>query len=235
MMNQTNFSLEKVFNDLAVVSLQNYKDVFAALEDEDLELDAVTPKHIKIVLGAMAHPIDIIREKSAQLLLSCISVSDSVEESIEYILEMLIDRTNCSDLEDIQNTPEPMRPAPSQKPSMMIKLREESEEVRLLFCSIIKDLLDTLDDEYIIEYMNEYVNILRTLTMDPNTEIRKLTCKIWTSFLSQYKEVLINFSTIICRALLLPLTSKKSQIQISALKAIRELMFIGPFKQSVRE
>lgn len=48
---------------------------------------------------------------------------------LPYIISILGERVNCHDLEGIQNLPEIMRPPPSQKPQMLIKLVEPSEEV----------------------------------------------------------------------------------------------------------
>ena len=48
---------------------------------------------------------------------------------LPYIISILAERVNCHDLEGIANLPEVMRPPPSQKPQMLIKLIETSEEV----------------------------------------------------------------------------------------------------------
>ena len=48
---------------------------------------------------------------------------------LPYILSILSERVNCHDLEGILNLPEVMRPPPSQKPQVLIKLIEHSEEV----------------------------------------------------------------------------------------------------------
>ena len=48
---------------------------------------------------------------------------------LPYILSILSERVNCHDLEGFLNLPEVMRPPPSQKPQMLIKIIEHSEEV----------------------------------------------------------------------------------------------------------
>jgi len=48
---------------------------------------------------------------------------------LSYIIEVLVERTNCHDLEGILDLPEVMRPAPSQKPHIHAKLMEPTEEV----------------------------------------------------------------------------------------------------------
>ena len=232
-MNSVDSSMDKLFNSINNSNFSTQKPLLEQLLCPETDLTNLPGRHIKILLLKLSDPIDIIREKSAEVLLKCISESEAIEECLEHILQVLIERTNCEDLEDVSEVPQQMRPIPSQKPTIMVKLKETTEEIRMLFCPIVKDLLDTLDEEFIYENMSEFVNILRALTMDPSPEIRCQTCKIWASFLVDYRESLENFSSIICRALLLPLASKRSKIQIAALKAIKELLFIGPFKQSV--
>ena len=53
-----------------------------------------------------------------------ISRSANIRSFLPYIFAVLIDRTNCTDLEGIQNVPEKMRPAPGQKPQVIVKLLE---------------------------------------------------------------------------------------------------------------
>ena len=214
-------------------SLSTRKTGYACLLSSTQSLQYLKPKHIKCLLVKMTDPTDTIRELATQTLLKAISESESIEDCLEHILHLLIDRTNCADLEDIMSMPEPMRPTPSQSPSVMSKLVERTEEVRKYFPALVKDMLDTLDEEFVYENISDFINILRALTMDPCPEIQVDACLVWSSFLANYKNVLENFSSIVCRALLLPLASKKSKTQLAALKALKELLFIGPFKQSV--
>ena len=47
---------------------------------------------------------------------------NNITPFLPYIFAVLIDRTNCNDLEGIANLPEKMRPAPGQKPKVISKL-----------------------------------------------------------------------------------------------------------------
>ena len=226
-------TLDKLFNTIPTSSLSNQKILFSQLLDDSFDLSEINSHHIKTLLSLSSHRLDIIRELAMSVLEKSIGFSDEIEECLEHILQTLVERTNSSDLEDVQHLPEPMRPVPSQKPSVLHHLVETTEEVRFHFCSILKELLDTLDEEFIYENLNTFVNILRALTMDPCPSIRTQACLVWTSFISCYRESLDNFASIICRALLLPLASKRSPVQLAALKAIKELLYVGPFKHSV--
>jgi len=55
--------------------------------------------------------------------------SEDNEPILPYLVAVLVERSNCTDLEGIEHLPEVMRPPPSQMPTMLIKFVEESEEV----------------------------------------------------------------------------------------------------------
>jgi hypothetical protein len=59
---------------------------------------------------------------------------------LPYIIAVLVERMNCDDLEGIQNLPEVMRPVPTQKPHVHVKLHEPVEEVTRII--LIFDLVD---------------------------------------------------------------------------------------------
>lgn len=59
----------------------------------------------------------------------------------------MTDRTNCTDLEGIANLPEKMRPAPGQKPKVLLKLIENCEEIRLLYCALMKRILSLVEED----------------------------------------------------------------------------------------
>jgi hypothetical protein len=226
--------IKKLVTSLPSSPLETQKVYFSQLLDDSYDLSDITSAHFKTLISLGSHRLDIVRELAVQTISKAIGYSDDVEDCLEHLLQFLVERTNSFDLEDIRHLPEPMRPVPSQKPNVVHHLVERTEEVRMFFCEIVKDLLDTLEEEYVYENLNTFVNILRALTMDPCPSIRTQACHIWTSFISSFKNSLENFVTIICRSLLLPLTSKKSPVQLAALKAIKELMYVGPFKHSVR-
>lgn len=48
---------------------------------------------------------------------------------LPYVFSIVCERVNCADLEGILNVPEVMRPPPGQKPKVLVKLIEDSEEV----------------------------------------------------------------------------------------------------------
>lgn len=63
------------------------------------------------------------------------------------MLEALKDRTNCVDLEGIDRLPEKLRPQPGQKPKVMLKLVENCEEIRLVYCELVKKIITLLEND----------------------------------------------------------------------------------------
>jgi len=47
---------------------------------------------------------------------------------------------------------------------------------------------------------------------------------------NEYRQYLVNFGTMIVRALMTPLVNKKSKVRVEAYKCLQEVMYIGSFK-----
>jgi hypothetical protein len=63
---------------------------------------------------------------------------DDLTISFPYIFPVLIDRLNAVNIEGNEHiVDEQMKPTPSQKPLMMIKPPEPSEEIRLLIAELV--------------------------------------------------------------------------------------------------
>jgi hypothetical protein len=69
-------------------------------------------------------------------------------------------------------------------------------------------------------HVDDVCNILRALSMDPCGDVQRLACKCVSEFCINNKELLLHFTEILARGLLLPLISKKSKVRIAALEAL---------------
>ena len=67
------------------------------------------------------------RENSILLTIDLLTRCKNISTFLPYIMEALKDRTNCVDLDGVDNLPEKLRPSPGQKPKVMIKLLESCE------------------------------------------------------------------------------------------------------------
>lgn len=82
---------------------------------------------MKEMLRCFADSSEYNREQAVKAVLELVARCASLRVFLPYIFAVLTDRTNCTDLEGIANVPEKMRPAPGQKPKMLIKLIENCE------------------------------------------------------------------------------------------------------------
>lgn len=190
-------------------------------------------QHVKIILECFDSPSDAVREHAARIIHLFVSRSRDLHSFIELIYQKLVARTNCTDLEGISNLPEQMRPTRSQKPHVLVNVIEHIEEIRLIYLEIVKDVIESAEEDIVIHYMTETVDLLRVFLMDRELNIQIQACEVLADFITKYKDYLPNFAEIMCQALLLPLVSKKFRVRLAALKALKELLYVGSFKQSV--
>ena len=102
---------------------------------------------LKEILRCFSDSSEYNREHAVMIVLELVSRCGSIRLFLPYIFAVLTDRTNCTDLEGINNVPEKMRPAPGQKPKMLIKLLENCEEVRMLYCTLMKRILSLVEED----------------------------------------------------------------------------------------
>ncbi len=152
-----------------------------------------------------------------------------------------MDKLECADLEGVGDLPEDIRPTPSQKPHKVSKISEPSEENRLLYIDLMRSLVcreDRIEDyvepsEYRL-FINDIVNITRTLVMDPCTDVVLSACKFLQNICQLFnKELLFCFTSILSRAVFYPLTSRQSKLRLVALDCLNALMQCSPYKQNV--
>ena len=197
------------------------------------EYENLFKQNIRIILECFNDKSDLVRENASRILYLFISRTNQLHDIIELVYEKLIERSNCKDLEGISHLPEQMRPTKNQKPHVVINVIETIEEIRMIYLDILKDIIESADEDIIIHYMSETVDLVRVFLMDKELKIQIKACEVLTDFIDRYKQYLPNFAEIICQALLLPLVSKKFKVRIVALRALKELLYVGPFKQSV--
>lgn len=130
---------------------------------------------LKDIIKCYYDNFEAIRESAIHLTIETLSRCDNIRTFLPYIFEALKDRTNCVDLEGIDKVPEKMRPQPGQKPKVMLKVNETCEEIRQLYSSLIKRIIMLLeqDKQEMARHLDDMVNILRALVMDPAPDVQK--------------------------------------------------------------
>jgi len=86
------------------------------VELETDEMDDIMVEFSKTLLAAFSDPSDFIRESSIRILREMISRIGDLSSHLKYIFSVLVERTNCEDLEGTRGLDERMIPDPGQKP-----------------------------------------------------------------------------------------------------------------------
>ena len=66
--------------------------------------------------------------------------------------------------------------------------------------------------------------------MDPFYEVQRASCRNISEFSRSFRAILLHFSEILARSLLLPLVSKKSKVKIAAIEALGQVLQCGVYK-----
>lgn len=146
---------------------------------------------------------------------------------------MLIQRLNCHDLEGVEGVDPRLIPSPSQKPHQMARIVEESEFVRERLLNLAKTVVDISNADQIRFFIDDMINIISVLLMDPSPEIQLKACKLMSAFVVNFKELVFHFTVKLARSILLPLTSKKSSIKMAAIQSLQDLLYCGSWKYTV--
>jgi hypothetical protein len=116
----------------------------------------------------------------------------------------------------------------------MAKLTESSEEIRMLYIKLMETIIfQEYDHDDIRLFIQDIVNIGRTMCMDPCTAIVIEACSFVKNMTIKLKELLFYFNAILARGLFYALTHKQSKVRLSALDALEVLMTCSPNKMNV--
>lgn len=100
----------------------------------------------------------------------------------------------------------------------------------MFFCQLIQKIIGMTEPQAVRENLDDLINITRTLVIDPCGDIQKVACDTLKILCKTYKNLLLHYTQTICKALLLPIISKKSKIRIAALEALNAALECGLWK-----
>ena len=75
-------------------------------------MEDIVVEFSKILLAAFSDPSDFIRETSIKILREMIARIGDLTNHLKYIFSVLVERTNCDDLEGVRGLDERMIPDP---------------------------------------------------------------------------------------------------------------------------
>ena len=220
----------------SIQSLYNFIVVSQPSLKRELIQELLITNNSKIIKFAFFDPIDKVREYSMKILIYMYSFCTNIVKFFPFIFSTMVDKLDCNDLEGVGNLPEDIRPTPSQNPHIIIKTTESIEEIRILYVKLLETLTinenSSLDDYRL--FVQDIVNITRTLCMDPCVKVATTACEFVSSLAPHFgKDLLFYFNSILSRGLLYGLSHKQAKLRLAALNAIDKLMYCSPFKKNV--
>jgi len=158
----------------------------------------------------------------------------NIAKFFPFIFSALVDKLECQDLEGYNTLPEEMRPNPCQKPQKVIKITEPCEAIRILYIKLLQTIVYAeYDKDQIRIFIQDVVNITRTLAMDPNPDVILTALDFMQKISIHLKELLFYFNSILARSLYLSLTHRQSKLRVVGLEALEKLMYLSPFKKNI--
>jgi len=179
-------------------------------------------------------PLEKCRELCLKLLIYLYSTSTDIHIFFPFIFSALVDKLDCHDLEGDNHMPEEMRNKPSQKPLRVVTISETCEDIRVLYVKLMETIIMK---NYLLDNINifiqDIVNIIRTLCMDNCTDVILEACNLVTQMCKKFTQLLLHFNPMIARGLLNALAHKHSKVRIAALDSLESTFLCSPFKKNV--
>ena len=182
-----------------------------------------------LIKYSLFNEIDKVREYSLKILIYLYANCVNITKFLPFIFSALSNKLQCDDLEGYGNMPEDIRPTPSQNPQKIIKITETIEEIRILYLKLLEAIINhdnsTKDDFRL--FVQDIVNITRTLCMDPAPNVVIIACNFCKILAESFgKDLLYYFNSY-------ALSHKQAKLRLAALDALDKLMYCSPYKKNV--
>jgi hypothetical protein len=196
-------------------------------------MQEVLPSIQKPLLKRFGDPVEKCRELAILIIKKFFNECDDLTISFPYIFPVLVEKLGATNLEGTDGLPDVMKPPPSQKPKMIVSPPEPSEEVRLQLAEIVTCMIQKTISDWFRAYLDDLVNILCTLAMDPYGEVIREACDAYYHLWNNDPELLFHFTVIMGRSTFLALTHKHAKVRCAGLKALNAIMYWGTWKYTV--
>jgi len=196
-------------------------------------MQQLLPSIQKPLLKRFNDPVEKCRELAILIIKKFFQECDDLTISFPYIFPVLVEKLAASDLEGTDNMPDVMKPPPSQMPKVISSPPEPSEEVRLKIAEIVTLMIEKTISDCFRAYLDDLVNILRTLAMDPYGEVIREACDAYYYLCKGDTEILFHFTVIMGKSTFLALTHKHAKVRCAGLKALNAIMYCGAWKYTV--
>ena len=227
---------EKQVKKETVIKLHKFICLDQPSFERELVQEILVSFNGNLIKYSLFNEIDKVREYSLKILIYLYANCVNITKFLPFIFSALANKLQCDDLEGYGNMPEDIRPTPSQNPQKIIKVTESIEEIRILYLKLLEAITShdnsALDDFRL--FVQDIVNITRTLCMDPAPNVVIVACNFCKNLAINFgKDLLYYFNSILSRGVLYALSHKQAKLRIAALEAIDKLMYCSPFKKNV--
>jgi len=184
----------------------------------------------KQLLKSVEDPVEKCRELSVNILKELYSRCEDLTSTFPFLFPILMDRLGAYDPEGTSHLPDILKPPKNQKPQVVVKPPEPSEEVRLLIAELVNIVVCCAAPESFTEYLDELVSLLRVLAMDPYGQVQLEAAKTISELSRAAAELIHHFSEPLARSLFTPITNKHSKVRIAGVEALGQVMYAGVWK-----
>ncbi|CAL4065617.1 unnamed protein product, partial [Meganyctiphanes norvegica] len=154
------------------------------------------------IVARMSDPSEMNRTHAANIIIKFIELNAVDEKDIVSIMPVLYHRLAT------------------------VPLQEESEDVRLLFINILKDLTNSFQLK-LIPYMNDVIGILKIMVIDNCPEVRIAACELVRTYAAATKEKFHMNSESLVKPLIKSLNHQRFRNRISSILAIGDILLYG--------
>ena len=177
--------------------------------------------------------VEKIREMVCLIVREMFSRVDDLTFSIPYLLPILVERLSAKNIEGTDGMDEKVKPAPSQKPFIMIDPPESSEEVRSIIAEIVTIMVSTTVWDCLRPYIDDFVNVCRALCMDPAGDVIIEGCQAMAGLADTSGDNLMHFCHDMGRSLFTSFAHRHAKVRMAGLKCLFSVMGCGIWKTSV--
>ena len=215
--------------------LMNLYNIFVK---QDTKIEKKTLQQVlldvqKPLLKRFNDPVEKCRELSILIIKKFFEECDDLTITFPYIFPVLVEKLGAYDLDGTDALPDVMKPPPSQKPKMIISPPEQSEEIRLQIAEVVTLIIKSTMTDCFRAYLDDLVNILWALIMDPYGEVIREACEAYYALCTEDPELLHHFTVKMGRSTFLALTHKHAKVRCAGLKALNAIMYWGAWKYTV--
>uniref|UniRef100_H2YGR6 TOG domain-containing protein n=1 Tax=Ciona savignyi TaxID=51511 RepID=H2YGR6_CIOSA len=166
-------------------------------------LQEISVEVLKPTLKCLSDTSEKNRELATMLIANYIEVIPSPEDTLAYIIPTLAQRLGQQEI------------------------AEQSEELRLLILQTILFPCVELSGKNIAGYLDEMIQILQRLIIDPYAEVRKVSCKLAGILARSIPEYFHMQSESLIQSLMMSITHQHSKVRIAVIEATADVIQFG--------